>query len=402
MTVFSCPLDYLYHMARIIDENSFEAAPGGSSGTLNYSAGWGTPGGGNNSQSPEKFKSSNSSTQNAGHYKDNIEETGSKMPERPDRKSSSGAPIHPAEMSDQGSFENSSPSGDPESPNTIPFKSGGKLPQSGKSVVDFPGHGDSDGEDYYPNETPPGDTEREDNFYPDGEPTGDATNPNQSKVPGKNDDTSKGGIYQNAVANKNVNPNNREFDKDVDKIFKKRVTPTPDELMSALQYELNQMVKKDKYVAKATVLKNFKSDPKYYSRLNMLNIDDDKMQVDEGTINSSDKVYKDRQGGEDVYWVDVSSSESNSALGSKYRVSKETAENMIRRGARLIDLGAYEGLNMKENLTTFDKTKSVLDEMISTKKRQMQKPAKKIEQIKEIDNIFKELWNKRQGFVNKN
>jgi hypothetical protein len=75
---------------------------------------------------------------------------------------------------------------------------------------------------------------------------------------------------------------------------------------------------------------------------------------------------------------------------------------MIRRGARLIDLGAYEGLNMKENLTTFDKTKSVLDEMILTKKRQMQKPAKEINQIKEIDNIFKELWNKRQGFVNRN
>jgi hypothetical protein len=33
------------------------------------------------------------------------------------------------------------------------------------------------------------------------------------------------------------------------------------------------------------------------------------------------------------------------------------------------------------------------------KKRNMQKPAKN---IKEVDNIFKDLWNKRYGFGNKN
>jgi hypothetical protein len=51
--------------------------------------------------------------------------------------------------------------------------------------------------------------------------------------------------------------------------------------MSALQYELGNMVKKDKMIAKQTVLKNMKTDPHYYSRLDMLNIDDKKMKVTE-------------------------------------------------------------------------------------------------------------------------
>jgi len=59
------------------------------------------------------------------------------------------------------------------------------------------------------------------------------------------------------------------------------------------------MVKKDKHIAKATVLKNLKQDPKYYSRLDMLNIDDDKMKVDESTISKTkavlDQMISERQ-----------------------------------------------------------------------------------------------------------
>jgi len=76
---------------------------------------------------------------------------------------------------------------------------------------------------------------------------------------------------------------NKELDPQVDKLFQKKQTPSPDEVMSALQYELNNMVKKDKFIAKQIVLKNMKSDPHYYSRLDMLNIDDKKMKVDEST-----------------------------------------------------------------------------------------------------------------------
>lgn len=73
----------------------------------------------------------------------------------------------------------------------------------------------------------------------------------------------------------------KELDPHVDQIFKKKDTPTPDEVMSAIQYELGNMVKKDKFIAKQTVLKNMKTDPHYYSRLDMLNIDDKKMKVTE-------------------------------------------------------------------------------------------------------------------------
>ena len=81
-----------------------------------------------------------------------------------------------------------------------------------------------------------------------------------------------------------LNPNHA-YDSQVDKIFSKKNTPSPDEIMTGLQYELSQMVKKDKAIAKQTVLKNLKTDPQYYSRLDMLNIDDDKMKVDESINN---------------------------------------------------------------------------------------------------------------------
>jgi len=97
---FLCVVTTIYmNMAKLfrrIGENSFEAGGYGSTGTINYSTGYGTPAGGNVMQNPDKFKSSNSSTQNSGHESDS-EDTGSifKMPDKPDRKSSSGAPIHP-------------------------------------------------------------------------------------------------------------------------------------------------------------------------------------------------------------------------------------------------------------------------------------------------------------------
>jgi len=77
----------------------------------------------------------------------------------------------------------------------------------------------------------------------------------------------------------------KELDPKVDQLFQKKQTPSPDEIMSALQYELGNMVKKDKFIAKQTVLKNMKNDPHYYSRLDMLNIDDKKMKVDESSTN---------------------------------------------------------------------------------------------------------------------
>lgn len=287
MEVFSCGLDYLLDMAKIIRENSFEGGAGGSSGTLNYSTGYGTPGGGNNSQSSDKF-SNNVKTINHMNNESSSSMVTGQLPERPDRKSafpeksqrksSSGSPIHPGDMPKQG---NDQPGEDPETPNTVEFGGTSELPDDNTSTTD-----------------------------PDTKAHNDTTDPDPDNKPL---DPTKG------------------FDNQVNKIFTKKVTPTPDEILSALQWEMNQMVKKDKYIAKQMVLKNLKSDPKYYARLNMLNIDDDKMKVDE---------------------------------------SKKT---------------------------TTEKTKAVLDQMISDRKNR----AKPIQNFNEINTIFDDLRNKRYGDKNR-
>ena len=96
--------------------------------------------------------------------------------------------------------------------------------------------------------------------------------------------------YDVQKSQKPLNPE-KEFDPQVDQLFQgKKQTPSPDEIMSALQYELGNMVKKDKVIAKQTVLKNMKNDPHYYSRLDMLNIDDKKMKVTEDTFSKTKAV----------------------------------------------------------------------------------------------------------------
>ena len=205
---------------RIIRENSFEGAPGGDSGTLNYQTGYGTPSGGNTTQNSSHFSSSEKTTD---HFHPNTA-SGSAVPNMPDRPDKDG----------QG--------------NTI--KTG--YPD-GKIV----------------------DTSSDDNTK-DGE--GIAGQKMGNKI------MSPAAATDKAQSEKPLNPD-QKFDPQVDQLFKgKKQTPSPDEIMSALQYELSQMVKKDKAIAKQTVLKNLKTDPHYYSRLNMLNIDDKKMKVDESTF----------------------------------------------------------------------------------------------------------------------
>jgi len=75
--------------------------------------------------------------------------------------------------------------------------------------------------------------------------------------------------------------NTGSLEDDINSIFKKKHTPSPDDILSALQYELGRMITKDKTLAKQTVLSNIKKDPYYYRSLHMMNIDDKKMQVEE-------------------------------------------------------------------------------------------------------------------------
>lgn len=170
-------------MTKIIKiiENSFDGGVGGQ-GNMNYGNSYGTPSGGNTTQNPDKFSSSDKTVS---HFASDA--TGSlsvpKMPERPDRVTKSVI---------------------------SPLASAEKL---------------------------------------------------QSEKP--------------------LNPEH-EYDSKVDQLFNgKKHTPSPDEIMSGMQYELSNMVKKDKAIAKQEVLKNLKKDPQFYSGLHMLNIDDKTMKIDE-------------------------------------------------------------------------------------------------------------------------
>jgi hypothetical protein len=107
------------------------------------------------------------------------------------------------------------------------------------------------------------------------------------KMPERQDrvSSSGGAISPAALADtqkaaKPLNPD-QMFEPQVNQLFKKKITPSPDEILQGLQYELSNMIQKDKVVAKQTVLKNLKQDPTYYSRLGMLNINDKDMKVDE-------------------------------------------------------------------------------------------------------------------------
>lgn len=69
-----------------------------------------------------------------------------------------------------------------------------------------------------------------------------------------------------------TSPKGREdFESDVDAI--KNVV-TPDEVLTGMQYELKKMVFKRKDVAKQLVVSNLKKDPKFYSKLHMMQVDE--------------------------------------------------------------------------------------------------------------------------------
>ncbi len=87
------------------------------------------------------------------------------------------------------------------------------------------------------------------------------------------------GSHSNTAASAPAQP--MDMDQEVDAIYSKPVTPSPDEVMTGLKYELHNMVKKDKGRAKGMVITNLKKDPHYYAKLGMLNIDDKEMMKEE-------------------------------------------------------------------------------------------------------------------------
>lgn len=83
------------------------------------------------------------------------------------------------------------------------------------------------------------------------------------------------GNHSNTATNAPASP--VDINAEIDKIYSQEVTPSPDEVMTGLQYELKNMIKKDKGRAREMVISNLKKDPHFYGKLGMLNIDDKEM-----------------------------------------------------------------------------------------------------------------------------
>lgn len=87
---------------------------------------------------------------------------------------------------------------------------------------------------------------------------------------------------QNKAVNQNSNtakdaPDSGSIDRNLNAIYAQKDTPTPDEIVTGIKYELGQQIKKDRRLAKEKVVANLRKDPHYYGKLKMLNIDDESM-----------------------------------------------------------------------------------------------------------------------------
>lgn len=106
---------------------------------------------------------------------------------------------------------------------------------------------------------------------------GTFASPDVSQNPGhfEHSDNNKA-VNQNSNTAK-ATPKGGSQTKDINAIYSKKNTPSVDEIVTGIKYELGQQIKKNKQEAKQCVLDNLKKDPQFYSNLKMLNIDDKSM-----------------------------------------------------------------------------------------------------------------------------
>jgi len=90
-------------------------------------------------------------------------------------------------------------------------------------------------------------------------------NSNNNKALGSNSNTLK-----------NV-PDSGSMERDLGAIYAKKDTPTPDEVICGIKYEMGQQNKKDKQKAKELVLSNLRKDPHFYGGMKMMGVDDESM-----------------------------------------------------------------------------------------------------------------------------
>jgi len=105
-------------------------------------------------------------------------------------------------------------------------------------------------------------------------PYGTPGGPDNSQNPGAFDSNNSNKQRGNDGATTTALPETGSMEKDLDTLYSKRQTPTPDEVISGIKYEMGQQNKKDKGEAKQIVLQNLQKDPKFYSGLKMLGITD--------------------------------------------------------------------------------------------------------------------------------
>jgi hypothetical protein len=115
-------------------------------------------------------------------------------------------------------------------------------------------------------------------------PVGTHASPNVSQNP-SHFDSSK----NNTVDGQTTDSGSMQ--KNLDALYAKKDVPSPDEVASGLKYELSNMTKKDKALAKEKVLTNLRKDPHYYGKLNHLNIDDKTMDMSPQA--ATDKIFQD-------------------------------------------------------------------------------------------------------------
>lgn len=108
-------------------------------------------------------------------------------------------------------------------------------------------------------------------------PYGTHASPEVSQNPAHFDSSNRNKALGNTGNTRKNGPGTDTTNADLNAIYAKRETPTPDEVVAGIKHEMGQQIKKDKAMAKKAVLDNLKKDPKFYSGLKMLNITDDDM-----------------------------------------------------------------------------------------------------------------------------
>ena len=77
--------------------------------------------------------------------------------------------------------------------------------------------------------------------------------------------------------NTTTGPDSGSIQKDLNAIYSKKETPSPDEIITGIHYEESRMSKRNRQLAKELVVKNLRNDPKFYSSLHHMNISDQDM-----------------------------------------------------------------------------------------------------------------------------